>query len=48
MKDGRWYAVEKFDTTSKCLTYEFKDDPNGEYLVEPDYHVFQEEYSIRQ
>merc|ERR1719464_2002705 len=34
MKDGLWYAVEKFDTTSKCLTYEFKDDPNGEYLVE--------------
>ena len=34
MKDGLWYAVEKFDTSSKCLTYEFKDDPNGEYLVE--------------
>ena len=25
---------EKFDTSSKCLTYEFKDDPNGVYLVE--------------
>merc|ERR1712020_688172 len=35
MKDGLWYAVEKFDTTSKCLTYEFKDDPNGEKLVAP-------------
>merc|ERR1711963_44117 len=33
-KAGRWYATEKFDTASKCLTYEFKDDPNGEYLVE--------------
>jgi len=33
-KDGRWYATEKFDTSSKCLTYEFKDDPDGEYLVE--------------
>ena len=25
---------EKFDNTSNCLTYEFKDDPNGVYLLE--------------
>ena len=29
-KDGRWYAVEKFDTTqSKCITYNFQEDENG-------------------
>ena len=29
-KDGRWYAVEKFDTTqSKCITYDFQEDDAG-------------------
>merc|ERR1712018_881024 len=29
-KNGRWYAVEKFDTTqSKCITYNFQEDENG-------------------
>jgi len=32
--DGIWYATEKFDTQSKCLTYEFKEDSDGEYVVE--------------
>jgi len=31
---GRWYATEKFDTSSKCLTYDFKEDEDGDYLVE--------------
>jgi len=29
-KTGRWYAVEKFDTTqSKCITYDFEEDDSG-------------------
>ena len=29
-KDGRWFAVEKFDTTqSKCITYDFQEDDAG-------------------
>ena len=29
-ESGRWYAVEKFDTTqSKCITYDFQEDENG-------------------
>ena len=31
---GRWYAAEKFDTKSSCLTYDFKEDEDGDYLVE--------------
>merc|ERR1711899_531932 len=31
---GRWYAAEKFDTSSKCLTYDFKEDEDGDFLVE--------------
>jgi hypothetical protein len=31
---GRWYATEKFDTSSKCLTYDFKEDEDGDFLVE--------------
>jgi hypothetical protein len=33
-KDGRWYATEKFDTHSKCLTYDFKVDGDGDKYVE--------------
>jgi len=34
--DGIWYATEKFDTHSKCLTYQFKEEssPQCEYVVE--------------
>jgi len=29
-KAGKWYAVEKFDTTqSKCITYDFEEDDSG-------------------
>jgi len=31
---GRWFATEKFDTSSKCLTYDFKEDEDGDFLVE--------------
>jgi len=31
---GRWFAIEKFDTSSKCLTYDFKEDEDGDFLVE--------------
>jgi len=27
---GRWYAVEKFDTSSRCLTYDFLEDEMGD------------------
>merc|ERR1711976_564375 len=27
--EGRWYAVEKFDTDSRCLTYDFNQDEVG-------------------
>merc|ERR1712048_697121 len=33
-RDGKWFATEKFDTSSKCLTYEFKEDEDGDFLVE--------------
>jgi len=32
-KDGKWYATEKFDTSSQCLTYDFKEE-NGDRVVE--------------
>jgi len=30
---GRWYAVEKFDTSSRCLTYDFNESEMGEREV---------------
>jgi len=30
---GRWYAVEKFDTSSRCLTYDFNENELGEREV---------------
>jgi len=30
---GRWYAVEKFDTSSRCLTYDFDEDEMGERSI---------------
>ena len=27
--EGRWYAMEKFDTSSKCFTYDFGEDEDG-------------------
>ena len=32
-KNGKWYATEKFDTSSQCLTYDFKEE-NGDKVVE--------------
>ena len=33
-RNGRWYAMEKFDTSSKCLTYDFTGEADGEMFVE--------------
>jgi len=33
-RSGIWYATEKFDTSSKCLTYQFKEDEDGDFFVE--------------
>ena len=33
-RDGRWYAMEKFDTSSKCLTYDFIGESGKEMYVE--------------
>jgi len=33
-RNGRWYAMEKFDTSSKCLTYDFQGESGKEMFVE--------------
>ena len=34
-RKGRWYATEQFDTKSKCLTYDFKEEANQANQTQP-------------